>query len=86
VRAACDTLGLGPVRLAAVSGGAPYALACAALLPERVLKTAIVSGIGPPGTMPGAELRLRNRLGLLIAPRAPRGCCGLSRGAWARSP
>jgi pimeloyl-ACP methyl ester carboxylesterase len=70
VSAACDALDLRRIRLAGVSGGAPYALACAALLPERVLKTAIVSGIGPPGTMPGSQLRLKNRLGLLIAPRA----------------
>jgi len=70
VSAACDALDVRRVRLAGVSGGAPYALACAALLPERVLKVAIVSGVGPPGTMPGSELRLKNRLGLLIAPRA----------------
>jgi len=70
VIAACDFLGVDRVRLAGVSGGAPYALACAALLPDRVLKTAIVSGIGPPGSMPGSQMRLRNRLGILIAPRA----------------
>lgn len=68
--AACDALGIRQVRLAAVSGGAPYALAFAAAAPARVLKAAIVSGLGPPGSMPAAELRIRNRLGLLLAPRA----------------
>lgn len=71
VRVAFDSLGIDRVRLAGISGGAPYALACAALMPERVVKTAIVSGLGPPGSMPGARMVLRNRLGVLIAPRAP---------------
>lgn len=66
----CHALSLGRISLAAISGGTPYALACAALLPERVAKVAIVSGLGPPGTMPGAEFRMRNRLGLALAPRA----------------
>ena len=66
----CKALSLKHIRLAGVSGGAPYALACAALLQERVVKTAIVSGIGPPGTMRGGKFQMRNRLGLLIAPRA----------------
>jgi pimeloyl-ACP methyl ester carboxylesterase len=30
-----------------VSGGGPYALACAALLPERVERAAVVCGVGP---------------------------------------
>jgi pimeloyl-ACP methyl ester carboxylesterase len=70
LRAACDALGLERVRLAAVSGGAPYALAFAAMAPGRVEKIAIVSGVGPPGSMPPAELRWTNRLGLALAPRA----------------
>lgn len=68
--AACDALGLDRVRLAAVSGGAPYALAFAALVFQRVEKIAIVSGVGPPGSMPLAQLRMQNRLGLALAPRA----------------
>jgi pimeloyl-ACP methyl ester carboxylesterase len=66
----CRHLSLGKIRLAGVSGGAPYALACAALLPDRVLRTAIVNGVGPPGTMNG-RFGLRHRLGLLLARRAP---------------
>ena len=71
VKELCQSLSLEKIRLAGISGGAPYALACAALMPERVVRTAIVSGLGPPGSMPGARMVLRNRLGVLIAPRAP---------------
>jgi pimeloyl-ACP methyl ester carboxylesterase len=71
VREICRALGVERIALAGVSGGAPYALACAARLPERVARVAIVSGLGPPGSMPPRELRLRNRLGLALAPRAP---------------
>jgi pimeloyl-ACP methyl ester carboxylesterase len=70
LRAACDALGVDKVRLAAVSGGAPYALAFAALASERVSKIAIVSGLGPRGSMPPAELHWLNRVGLAVAPRA----------------
>lgn len=69
--ALCRMFSLRKIRLAGVSAGAPYALACAALLPERVVKVAIVNGVGPPGTMAGARFRLRNRLGLMLARRAP---------------
>jgi pimeloyl-ACP methyl ester carboxylesterase len=68
----CRHFSLGKIRLAGVSAGAPYALACAALLADRVVKTAIVNGVGPPGTMAGARFRLRNRLGFVLARRAPR--------------
>ena len=40
-------LGLERFALAAVSGGAPYAVACASLLNERVTKLALVSPMGP---------------------------------------
>ncbi len=43
-----DHLGLERFSLLGVSGGAPYALACAHALPERVHATAVVSGTGPP--------------------------------------
>lgn len=33
--------------LMGLSGGAPYALACTRLMPNRITRTAIVSGIGP---------------------------------------
>ncbi len=58
-----------------VSGGGPFACACAAKLGERVTRAAIVSGVGPPGTMARAKnwvvrlgFRAAPRLSWLIAP------------------
>src|SRR4051794_14507389 len=42
-----DTLGLGEVRTMGHSGGGPHALACAALLPDRVLAAVAVSAPAP---------------------------------------
>jgi len=54
----------------AASGGAPYALACALRMPERLLSCGIVSGLGP---LPlGTEgMSRQNRLVLSLAHRAP---------------
>jgi pimeloyl-ACP methyl ester carboxylesterase len=45
--------------LLALSGGAPYALACARAMPHRITRTAIVSGIGPLDVLNEAERRER---------------------------
>ncbi len=53
-----------------MSGGAPYALACAARLPERITSAMIVSGLGPMpngGIEPG--MTPFNRVGLWLARR-----------------
>jgi pimeloyl-ACP methyl ester carboxylesterase len=47
VSAIADALGLGQFAVMGHSGGGPHALACAALLPERVLATVCVSGLAP---------------------------------------
>jgi pimeloyl-ACP methyl ester carboxylesterase len=49
VEAAADALGLGPFAVAGVSGGAPYAASCAALLKDRIIGLALICGIAPPG-------------------------------------
>lgn len=67
-RAVCDALGLDRVCVIGASAGGPYALACAALLDERVARTAVVSGIGPPGAMALRAPVLR--AGFALAPRA----------------
>src|SRR5215468_10801284 len=53
-----------------VSGGAPYALACAYRIPERLISCGVVSGIGPLklGT---AGMSRQNRLVLFLANHAP---------------
>jgi pimeloyl-ACP methyl ester carboxylesterase len=47
VQALADALAIPRFAVAGVSGGGPYAAACAALLPERVLAAALISPIGP---------------------------------------
>jgi pimeloyl-ACP methyl ester carboxylesterase len=47
--AVLDHLGAGGCYTVGISGGGPHALACAALLPERVLACATVAGIAPFG-------------------------------------
>ncbi len=69
VQHVCDELGLDRVRVAGVSAGAPYALACAATLGARVIRTAVVSGVGPPGSTP-ASRSLFIRAGMALALRA----------------
>ena len=70
VAEACDLLGVGAMRICGVSGGGPYALACAAALGARVERVAVVSGIGAPNSMRGADWSPLVRLGFALAPRA----------------
>ncbi|HEV2369259.1 MAG TPA: alpha/beta hydrolase [Acidimicrobiales bacterium] len=54
VRELADHLGLARFAVIGISGGGPHALACAALLPERVAAAGVLSGVGPLAA-PGAE-------------------------------
>jgi pimeloyl-ACP methyl ester carboxylesterase len=47
VSAIADALGLGKFAVVGRSGGGPHALACAALLPERMTKAAVLVGLAP---------------------------------------
>jgi pimeloyl-ACP methyl ester carboxylesterase len=47
VEAICDQLGLDRILTHGRSGGGPHALACAALLPDRVVAAATLCSIGP---------------------------------------
>jgi pimeloyl-ACP methyl ester carboxylesterase len=47
VAAVADALGLERFFTVGASGGGPHALACAALLPERVLSAATIGGVAP---------------------------------------
>jgi pimeloyl-ACP methyl ester carboxylesterase len=49
VRRLADTLGISEFAVMGHSGGGPHALACAALLPERVLAAVSISGLAPLG-------------------------------------
>ena len=72
IEALADALGIGRFYLIAVSGGAPYALACASTLDERVCGTTICCGLGDL-TRPGlaAAMQLNARLALWLVRRGP---------------
>lgn len=73
VAALADALGFGRFAVAGVSAGGPYALACAAQLPGRVDRVAVVSGVGPPGSMPGGmPMAWTVRTTFWLAPRFSR--------------
>lgn len=70
VEALADALGFERFAVAGVSAGGPYALACAARLPGRVRCVAVVSGVGPPGSMPGGmPMAWTARAAFGLAPR-----------------
>jgi pimeloyl-ACP methyl ester carboxylesterase len=52
VDAFADAMGFDAFAVVGCSGGGPYALACAAASPSRVLATAVVSAVGPAQDMP----------------------------------
>jgi pimeloyl-ACP methyl ester carboxylesterase len=76
VAQACDLLGVDTMRLAGVSGGGPYALACAAVLGSRVQRVAVINSVGPPEAMRAGGYSALVRLGFALAPR----------GAWTMRP
>ncbi|MDX6699047.1 MAG: hypothetical protein QOE65_2444 [Solirubrobacteraceae bacterium] len=59
--ALADALGIERFAVSGWSGGGPYALACAAVLPERVTRVTVVACPAPPhDTPPGGALRELN--------------------------
>ena len=67
-----DALSIGHFAVAGVSGGGPYAAACAALLPDRVSALGLISPVGP---MAGADkppsIGKGHYLAFRITPRLP---------------
>jgi pimeloyl-ACP methyl ester carboxylesterase len=72
VCAFADALGTDSFPVVGVSGGGPYAAACAYQLPERLTGAAIVSGVGPTD-LPGVvqEMPRIRRTGAAVARHAP---------------
>lgn len=71
VRALADHLEIGHFAVVGVSGGAPYALACAFELPDRIHSTALVSGLGPPAAVREASATTTSGLALRLTTRLP---------------
>ena len=70
--ALANTLGIERFSVVGVSGGGPYAAACAWKIPERLISVGIICGLGPlnaPHIMDG--MILMNRWGLHLARRSP---------------
>lgn len=47
LRTIADTLGVDKMTVVGLSGGGPYALACAAALPDRVVAAGVLGGVAP---------------------------------------
>lgn len=73
IAALAETLGTERFAVLGISGGGPYALACAWKIPERLSGVAVVGGLGPL-YQPWArrELRPFSRLGVFLARNATR--------------
>ena len=72
VVALADSLSIGPFAVLGTSGGGPYALACAALLPHRVTAVAVMCGLGRVAESSGnTAFRGFARFALALARRAP---------------
>ena len=67
-----DALGINCFAAIGVSGGGPYAAACALRIPQRLTAVAIVCGLGPPDTPNGTDrMILANHLIFLLGRRLP---------------
>jgi pimeloyl-ACP methyl ester carboxylesterase len=72
VAALADQLALGRFSVVSISGGAPYALACAAMLSDRLERIALLCPLGPLDVADGrAGMLLQDRLLLALAAHAP---------------
>jgi pimeloyl-ACP methyl ester carboxylesterase len=77
VNALADALQIDHFVVLGISGGGPYAAACAFKIPGRLIATGIVSGMGPPGapgmkdgaswTLPGTPSLIRRLVLMLTA-------------------
>jgi len=66
VQQLADHLGIERFSLVGISGGCPHAIACAYAMPHRVVKAAVICGIGPldvPGALVNASAEIQMCVG-----------------------
>jgi len=90
VLALAEALGIARFAVAGVSGGGPYALACAFKLATRLTGIGVISGMGPvagPEATPGLDRMHRLLFGLWSkVPGLTRRLMGLAKRGWDRVP
>jgi pimeloyl-ACP methyl ester carboxylesterase len=80
VAALADALEVARFAVAGISGGGPYAAACAAMLPERVTALGLISPVGPvAGPERPAKVGKGHLLTFRVLPRVPHFYRSLSR-------
>ncbi len=65
-----EVLGVGDMRMIALSGGGPYALAAGAALPDRVRGIAVIGGVAPsvgPDAIPGGAVGVAAHFAPLVS-------------------
>ena len=68
LRTIADTLGLDTMEVIGLSGGGPYALACAALMPDRVIAAGVIGGVAPTLGADAITGGLMGTVGTRVAP------------------
>lgn len=69
LRTIADTLGIDQMAVIGLSGGGPYALACAAGMPDRVIAVGVLGGVAPatgPDAVRGGLVSLGTRVAPLL--------------------
>jgi pimeloyl-ACP methyl ester carboxylesterase len=69
LRTIADTLGVDKMAVIGLSGGGPYALGCAAAMPDRVVVAGILGGVAPtrgPEAISGGAMNLGVRIAPLL--------------------
>jgi pimeloyl-ACP methyl ester carboxylesterase len=68
LRTMADTLGVDKMVVVGLSGGGPYALACAAAMPDRVVAAGVIGGVAPTVGSDAISGGLMGNVGVRVAP------------------
>jgi pimeloyl-ACP methyl ester carboxylesterase len=68
LRTVADTLGIDKMAVVGLSGGGPYALACAAAMPERIVATGLLGGVAPVSGPDAIGGGIMGNVGTRVAP------------------